>query len=62
MTNSLVRGDRGSDIVQLFNISETIINSNGDNDSITITGKMRNLQYMVADKKTLLKLRIPQIL
>ena len=50
---SLIRGDAGNDIINLANISNTIINANSGEDSISVSGSSQIQNFMVVGIMTL---------
>ena len=44
LTNTLIRGDGGKDEFQISNTINTVINSNSDDDSISVNGNLQNSQ------------------
>ena len=53
LTNTLVQGNGGNDTFNLVSISNTIINTNADDDNISINGEINSSEIYVDAKKTL---------
>ena len=51
LINTLIRGDGGKDEFQISNAINTIINSNSDDDSISVNGNLQNTQIYAGRQK-----------